>query len=250
MKRSGCFYMDAIKFEDFSCYYKNHKEYITALSHLELTVKQGEFLVVVGESGSGKSTLLKACLGLADYFEGDLFIGGATIEAIDLKNGRFAYIRQEIALYPNLNVYENIAFPLRASKMPQQEVDRRVKEMAALVGMEMLLTRKPKQLSGGQQQRVAIARALIKGADYIFMDEPFSSTDVTLRAELRSLIRKIHSQRKPTIVFVTHELDEAFALADRIVVLEKGRIVEAGTPAMLAKAPQSDLLRQYLAGLE
>ncbi len=237
--------LNAIEMKNLSCYYKQKKEYITALSQLDLTVQQGEFLVVVGQSGSGKSTLLKACLGLAEFFEGDLLIDGVPIEALDLKNGRYAYIRQEIALYPNLNVYENIAFPLRSAKLPQPEVDRRVKEMAALIGMERLLTRKPKQLSGGQQQRVAIARALIKRPDFLFMDEPFSSLDGSLRADLRALLKELHRQLRPTVVFVTHELPEAFALADRMVVLEEGKIVEAGTPEALSKAPQSQLLRQY-----
>ncbi len=154
--------MNVIELQDFSCYYKDKKEYITALSQLNLTVQQGEFLVVAGQSGSGKTTLLKACLGLAELFEGELLIDGAPIEQLDLKSGRFAYIRQEISLYPHLNVYENMAFPLRAIKTPQPEVDRRVKEMAEWIGMSMLLTRKPKQLSLGQQQRVAIGRALIK----------------------------------------------------------------------------------------
>ncbi len=238
--------MNAIELKDFSCYYQNKKEYITALSHLDLSVKQGEFLVVTGESGSGKSTLLKACLGLAEFFEGDLFIDGDPIERIDLKSGRFSYIRQEIALYPNLNVYENIAFPLRAAKIPHEEVDRRVKEMAEIIGMRLLLTRKPKQLSGGQQQRVAIGRTLIKNPDYIFMDEPFSNTDVSLRGELGMYLKKMHGQFKPTIVFVTHDLHEAFALAERIVVLQDGKIVEMGTPDEIRANPKSELLRLYL----
>ncbi len=240
------FPMNAIEFKDLSCFYQHKKEYITALSHLDLTVDQGEFLVVVGESGSGKSTLLKACLGLAEYFEGDLLIDGQSVESIDLKSGKYAYIRQEVALYPNLNVYENIAFPLRAMKTPQPEVDRRVKEMADIIGMSLLLTRKPKQLSGGQQQRVAIGRALIKNPEYIFLDEPFSNTDVKLRADLKILIRKIHEKLQPTILFVTHDLTEAFELAERIVVLQDGKIVEIGTPEELMQSPQSELLCQYL----
>ncbi len=238
--------MNAIELKDFSCYYKNKKEYVTALSHLDLVVNQGEFLVVVGESGSGKSTLLKACLGLADYFEGDLLVDGTSVENLDLKSGRYAYVRQEIALYPNLTIYENIAFPLRVMKTAQQEVDRRVKEIADIIGMRPFLTRKPRQLSGGQQQRVAIGRALIKNPTFIFFDEPFSNVDISLRADLKVLVKKIHSQLKPTIVFVTHDLPEAFTLAERIVVLEEGKIVEIGTPEQLKKNPQSELIKQYL----
>lgn len=238
--------MNAIEFKDFSCYYKQKKEYVTALSHLNLTVSQGEFCVVVGESGGGKTTLLKCCLALADYFEGDLFVDGESVENVDLKSGKFAYVRQEIALYPNLTIYENIAFPLRVMKTPQPEVDKRVKEVADLIDMRLLLTRKPRQLSGGQQQRVAIGRALIKNPTYMFFDEPFSNVDPALRAELRKLVKDIHQQYRPTVVFVTHDLDEAFALADRIVVLEQGKITETGTPDQLRLTGKSDLVRSYL----
>ncbi len=237
--------MNTIEFKDFSCYYKNKNEYIAALSNLDLQVKQGEFLVVVGESGSGKSTLLKSCLGLADYYEGELLIDGEPIENIDLKSGRFAYVRQEIALYPSMNIYENIAFPLRTMKTPQAEVDRRVKEIAELIGMRLFLTRKPRQLSGGQQQRVAIGRALVKNPDCIYFDEPFSNVDPSLRAGLRELVRSIHKQLRPTIVFVTHDLPEAFALADRIVVLQEGKIVEIGTPEEIMAEPRSELTRIF-----
>ncbi len=240
--------MKAIEFQNFSCYYKNKKQYITALSELNLTVEDGEFLVVAGESGSGKSTLLKACLGLAEFFDGDLFIDGETVENINLKDGKFAFVRQEIVLYPNLTVYENIAFPLRTMKTPHEEVDRRVKETAEMIGMKMFLTRKPRQLSGGQQQRVAIGRALIKNPSYIFFDEPFSNVDKELRGELRQIVKKIHQKRKPTIVFVTHDLSEAFALAERIAVLEDGKLVEVGTPEEIYAEPKSELMCAFLHG--
>ncbi len=238
--------MKAIEFQNFSCYYKHKKQYITALSDLDLQVEEGEFLVVAGESGSGKSTLLKACLGLAEYFDGELLIGGLSIEDIDHKDGRFSFVRQEIVLYPNLTVYENMAFPLRVMKTPHEEVDRRVNEIAGLIGMKPFLTRKPRQLSGGQQQRVAIGRALIKDPSYLFFDEPFSNVDQALRADLRQLVRAIHKTYRPTVIFVTHDLPEAFALAERIVVLEEGRIAEQGTPAEILAAPKSGLMQAFL----
>ncbi len=238
--------MNAIELIDFSCHYKNKKEFTTALSHLDLIINEGEFLVIVGESGSGKSTLLKACLGLADFYEGEILVDGETVENLDLKTGKFAFIKQEIALYPTLSVYENIAFPLRTMKTPQKEVDQRVKEIADIIGMRSLLTRKPKQLSGGQQQRVAIGRALVKNPSYIFFDEPFSNIDASLRADLRKLVREIHKKTRPTVVFVTHDLSEAFALAERIVVLENGRISEMGTPDELRTSGHSDLIRAFL----
>ncbi len=237
--------MYAIELKDFSCYYKNKKEYITALSHLNLKVNVGEFLVVVGESGSGKSTLIKACLGIADYYEGDLLVEGASVEHIDLKSGKFGYIRQEIALYPNLTVYENIAFPLRVIRTPQAEIDKRVKEIADIIGVRFLLTRKPRQLSGGQQQRIAIARALIKNPTILFCDEPFSNVEPTLRADLRIMFKKIHAHFNTTVVFVTHDIGEAFSLADRIVVLEDAKIVEEGTPEHLKNNGQSLLIKSH-----
>ncbi len=238
--------MNAIEFKDFSCYYKVKKEYVTALSHLDLQIKQGEFCVIVGESGCGKTTLIKSCLGMVDYIDGELLVDGEPAEDIDLKSGKYAYVRQELALYPNLTVYENIAFPLRVMKTPQHEVDKRVKEVLSLIGMELFHNRRPRQLSGGQQQRIAIGRALVKNPAFIFCDEPFSNVDPTLRVGLRKLVKDIHKQYNSTVVFVTHELDEAFALAERIVVLQEGSIVEIGTPNELRISGKSDLIRAYL----
>ncbi len=239
--------MEAIEFKDFSCYYKTKKDYIKALSGINLEVDEGELMVVVGASGSGKSTLIKACLGMAEYFEGDLFIGGRSIEEIDLKSGQYAYVNQDFALYPNLTVYENIAFPLRLMKTMQKEIDRRVKEIAAIMDISYLLTRKPRQISIGQQQRVAIARALIKNPSYIFFDEPFANVDPALRSELRLLVKKIHTELRPTVVFVTHDLSEAFTLADRILVLEEGECAELGKPDDIIAAPRSELMKLFLA---
>ncbi len=237
--------MKAIEFEDVSVYYKNKKDYIAALSHLDLVVEQGECLAVVGESGSGKSTLIKACLGLAEFYEGELRIDHCPVEDIDFKSGKFAYVSQEYSLYPNLTIYENIAFPLRLMHTPQPEIDKRVREVAKIVGVSEMLTRKPKQLSGGQQQRVAIGRTLVKNPQYLFLDEPFSNVDPSMRAELRSLVKRIHQAFHQTIIFVTHDLLEAFTLAQRIVVLEHGRIAEQGTPLQLKDTTQSPLLRAF-----
>ncbi len=238
--------MYAIEFQDFSCFYQSKKDYVQALSHLDLAIVPGEFFAVVGASGSGKSTLIKACLGMADAFQGELLIDSVTIEELDLKSGKYACVRQEIALYPNMTVYENIASPLRIMKTPQAEVDRRVKEIADLLDVRLMLTRKPRQLSGGQQQRIAIARALIKNPSFLYFDEPFSNVDPSLREDLRKLVKKIHRQLQPTVIFVTHDLEEAFGLADRIAVLEEGRVVEIGTPDELRANGKSELIRTWL----
>ncbi len=225
--------MSKLEFRDFTCYYKQKKNFISALEHIDLTVESGEFLAVVGQTGSGKTTLLRACLGFHRYYEGDLLIDGVPVEQVNARKGNVSYVKQEFALYPGMTVYENIAFPLRMQHTPQDQVDRQVREMAELVDISLLLTRKPKQLSGGQLQRVAIARALVKNPRIVYFDEPFGNLDPVLRVELRSLLKKIHRQLRPTVLFVTHDLQEAFQLADRIAVLEEGRLVEIGAPDAL-----------------
>ena len=225
--------MEAIEFQDFSCYYKNKKETVTALDNLTMSIEKGELFVILGQSGSGKTTLLKCILGLCDYISGALYIEGVPADQLLLSQSNIGFVRQEINLYPHLTIYENIAFPLRTMKTPQAEVDRRVREMASLLGLRPLLTRKPKQLSGGQHQRVAIARALIKNPTLLLMDEPFSNVDAALRSQMRQLIKKIHETYHCTIVFVTHDLVEAFTLADRIMVLEDGKLQLLGQPQAL-----------------
>ena len=237
--------MQYIQFDDFSAYYKQKKVYAAALDHLSLRIEKGEFFVVVGASGSGKSTLLKCILGLNRDIEGDLYIDGVSIDDMNAKDGNMAYVTQEIALYPHLTVYENIAFSLRLMHTPQDEVDRRVKEMAELTQIKWLLTRKPRQLSGGQQPRVAIARALVKHPQLLLFDEPFSNIDPALRLELRQLVKAVHRRLGATTVFVTHDLSEAFFLADRIAVLEEGNVVQIGTPDELWKNPQAALLQAF-----
>ena len=240
--------MQYIQFDDFSAYYKQKKVYAAALDHLSLRIEKGEFFVVVGASGSGKSTLLKCILGLNRDIEGDLYIDGVSIDDMNAKDGNMAYVTQEIALYPHLTVYENIAFSLRLMHTPQDEVDRRVKEIAELAQIKWLLTRKPRQLSGGQQQRVAIARALVKHPQLLLFDEPFSNIDPALRLELRQLVKAVHRRLGATTVFVTHDLSEAFFLADRIAVLEEGNVVQIGIPNELRENPQAALLQAFFGG--
>lgn len=238
--------MHSIEFIDFSCFYSHGKTDITAIDHISFSISPGELLVIVGESGSGKTTLLKSILGMGPDIEGELLIGGTRIDDYKVRDNNIAYVRQEIALYPHLTVYENIAFPLRSMRTPQDEVDRRVKQIAQLLEIDWLLTRKPRQLSGGQQQRVAIARALIKNPEIILMDEPFSNVEPDMHLQLRLLVQKIHAAFRSTIVFVTHDLQEAFFLADRILVLEDGHIVDLGTPEDLRRHAKSTLIKEYL----
>ena len=221
--------MEIIIFEDFSCYYKNKTGYTKALDHLDFSIESGELFVIAGKSGCGKTTLLKCILGQCEYTEGNLFIDGVSMEDFDVKSGNIGYVRQETDLYPHLTVYENFAFPLRMMHTAQSEVDRRVKKIADKLDIRYLLTRKPRQLSGGQHQRVAIARALVNCPSILLFDEPFSNFDPTLRGQLRQLVKQLHQDYQVTMLFVTHDLEEAFSLADRILVLDDGKLVGKGT---------------------
>lgn len=235
-----------IQFKDFSYYYKVKKQLTPALQHINLDVRRGELLCVVGESGSGKTTLLKSILGHCKFIDGELLIDGTPIEQVDVRKKNFAYIKQEIALYPHMTVYENIAFPLSVMGASRQETDNRVKEMAAKTELDWLLTRKPRQLSVGQCQRVAIARAMIKRPQILLFDEPFANLDPLVRSDLRRLVKKLHAEYSPTIVFVTHDLSEAFSVGERIAVMDCGTVTELGTPQELRDNPQTELLKGYL----
>ena len=238
--------MHIIEFSTYCAYYKTKSGMIKALDKLSFSIDTGEIFVVVGESGSGKTTLLKSVLGQCEYTEGDLFIDGMSVDDLSVSARNIGYVRQEADLYPHMTVYENIAFPLRIIHTAQTEIDRRVKEIADLLEIPWLLTRKPRQLSGGEQQRVAIARALVKQPELILFDEPFSNIEPNLRAEFRALLRKIHQALNPTILFVTHDLGEAFSLADHLLVLENGSIADFGTPTELLQQHHSVLLKGYL----
>lgn len=234
--------MEIIKANAFSCYYKINGESCQILKDLDFSVNSGEIFVVVGESGGGKTTLLKCIAGLCSFLEGELIVDGET----DFSSSNIGYVRQEYVLYPHMTVYENIAFPLRMMKTPQKEVDQRVKEIAEALDIKWLLTRKPKQLSGGQQQRIAIARAMVKRPQIILMDEPFSNLAPDIRLELRKLVKNVNKVYGTTVVFVTHDLSEAFFLADRIMVLTDGEIEEIATPDELLKGANSELIRGFL----
>ena len=237
--------MEAIKAEEFSCYYKLDKGYVTALNKVSFSVESGELLAVIGESGGGKTTLLRCMLGLNEHTSGTLLLDGVPAEDIDVENNNMAYVRQEIVLYPLMTVYENIAFPLQMMQTPRAELDQRVKAIADLLDIRWLLTRKPAQLSGGQQQRVALGRALVKHPRYILFDEPFANVDPAMRSHMRLLIKKLHEQDSATMEFVTHDIEEAFFLGDKILVLSEGKVEAFGTPEQLRKCRSSALLNEH-----
>ena len=204
---------------------------------VDLDIRDGEFVVFVGPSGCGKSTLLRLIAGLEDITGGDLFIGGERVNDLAPAKRGIAMVFQSYALYPHMNVYDNMAFGLELAKSSRAEIDRKVREAARLLQIEALLDRKPRQLSGGQRQRVAIGRAIVRDPKVFLFDEPLSNLDAALRVQTRIEIAKLHNDTRATMIYVTHDQVEAMTLADRIVVLNAGRIEQVGTPLELYHRP-------------
>lgn len=209
------------------------------LHPLDLHIGDGQFVVLLGPSGCGKSTMLRMIAGLEDISGGTLSIGGKVVNALPARERNVAMVFQNYALYPHMTVYDNIAFGLRRLKRPAQEIDRRVREVAAMLNLDALLERKPRAMSGGQQQRAAIARAIIKTPSVFLFDEPLSNLDAKLRAQLRGDIKRLHQRLRTTTVYVTHDQLEAMTLADRVILMHEGRIVQAGSPAELYRYPRT-----------
>ena len=209
------------------------------LKHVDLDIRDGEFVVFVGPSGCGKSTLLRLIAGLEDITSGELRIGGRLVNDVPPAERGIAMVFQSYALYPHMNLYDNMAFGLQLNKMPKAEVDRLVHNAAKILGIEHLLDRKPKDLSGGQRQRVAIGRAIVRKPDVFLFDEPLSNLDTALRVRMRYEFAKLHKDLKTTMIYVTHDQVEAMTLADRIVVLSAGTIEQVGSPLELYEQPDN-----------
>lgn len=219
--------MNVIELTDFSAYYKLKKDYLVALDNVSLTVEKGDFITVVGPSGCGKTTLLKCILNQMELTDGELLLMGETPTTSVIQKANIAYISQDTKLYPHLNIFENIAFPLRMAEMAPEDVDIKVRAVAEKCGIgRELFNRKPSQLSLGQQQRVALARAFVKRPEIILADEPFSHLDTPLRAGLQALLRTYHDETCATILFVTHDEEEAAALGDKRLRMGFG-VIEA-----------------------
>jgi ABC-type sugar transport system ATPase subunit len=215
------------------------------LQDIDFSVSKGEYFVLLGLSGAGKSVLLQAIAGLIRSAGGSVLINGRdlTFEKIQKRNTGLVF--QESALFPHMTVSNNIAYPLRSRKMDRRMVAKRVEELAGIVSADHLLKRYPSRLSGGEKQRVALARALAFEPDVLLLDEPLSSLDVQLRADMRSLLRKINRQGQ-TIIHVTHDYEEAALLADRIGVIENGSVVQTGTPAEVFQYPKSRFIARFV----
>jgi len=214
------------------------------LRDVSLTVADGEFLVLVGPSGCGKSTLLRVIAGLDEVDSGDVLIGDQRVNNIPPAKRGIAMVFQSYALYPHMSLYDNMAFGLRLMGKERAEIDRAVNDAAALLDIEHLLDRKPKALSGGQRQRVAIGRAIVRQPSVFLFDEPLSNLDAALRVRMRYEFAKLHQRLKTTTIYVTHDQVEAMTLADRIAILDRGKVQQIGTAEDLYERPAT----QFVAG--
>ena len=216
------------------------------LEQLDLSVHEGEFLVLLGPSGCGKSTLLHSIAGLLDVEAGSISIGGRDVTWADPKDRSIGMVFQSYALYPTMNVERNMSFGLRVAGTPKAEIERRVQRASKLLQLDALLTRKPAQLSGGQRQRVAIGRALVREAQVFLFDEPLSNLDAQLRTELRRELKQLHRELGATMIYVTHDQVEAMTLASRVAVMRGGRIQQIGTPAEVYAQPANMFVAGFL----
>ncbi len=210
---------------------------VTAVSSADFQIEDEEFIVLVGPSGCGKSTLLRMVAGLEEISSGIIRIGDRVVNEVPPRERDVAMVFQNYALYPHMNVHDNMALGLRIRKTPREEVERSVTDAAKVLGIEKLLDRKPSQLSGGQRQRVAVGRAIVRRPQVFLFDEPLSNLDPDMRAEMRTEISRLHHQLKATMIYVTHDQTEAMTMGSRIVVLKDGVVQQVDTPMHLYNRP-------------
>ncbi len=210
---------------------------VVAVNGITFKVSSGEFFVLLGPSGCGKTTTLRCIAGLEDPDEGEIIIDGVVVNDLPPYKRDVAMVFQNYALYPHMTVYENLAFPLKMRKYSKDEIDRRVKAVAELLHISDLLHRKPGELSGGQQQRVALGRALVREPKVFLMDEPLSNLDAKLRVYMRAELKRLQKELGITTIYVTHDQVEAMTMADRIAVMNKGKIMQVGAPKELYHRP-------------
>ncbi len=216
------------------------------LKDISLSINEGEFVVLVGPSGCGKSTLLRMISGLESPSSGEIWINGKDQTKTEPQHRDIAMVFQSYALYPHMDVFENMAFSLKIQKLDENEINKRIKEISELLKIDHLLKRKPKELSGGQRQRVSLGRALVRRAPVILFDEPLSNLDAHLRSQMRLEIKKIHQHFKSTIIYVTHDQTEAMTMGDRIVVLNKGHIEQVDSPEKIYNQPLNTFVANFI----
>jgi len=219
---------------------------VEAVRGIDLDIADHEFVVLVGPSGCGKSTTLRMIAGLEDITDGDIMIGGDVVNDVPPKDRDIAMVFQNYALYPHMTVAENMSFGLRLKRFPKAEIKTRIDEAARMLDIVELVDRKPKQLSGGQRQRVAMGRAIVRNPKVFLFDEPLSNLDAKLRVQMRIEIKKVHQKVRTTTVYVTHDQVEAMTLADRVVVMNHGRIEQIGTPNELYHNPATHFVAGFI----
>src|ERR1700680_412650 len=216
------------------------------LRNLKLPIKNREFVVLLGPSGCGKTTTLRAIAGLEDVDRGDILIDGKLVQGLEAGERDIAFVFQLFALYPHLTAYENIAFPLRATRAGKAGVAAKVREVAQALGIEHLLSKRPSQLSGGDLQRVAIGRALVRRPKALLMDEPIGALDAKLREEMRTELKRLHIENEGTTVYVTHDQVEAMSMADKIAIMNNGVLQQVGTPTEVYSHPANLFVAQFV----
>jgi multiple sugar transport system ATP-binding protein len=219
---------------------------VEVITDMNVEIQDKEFVVFVGPSGCGKSTLLRLLAGLEEISEGQILIGDRVVNDVPPKDRDIAMVFQSYALYPHMSVYDNMAFGLKLRKTPKDEIDRRVKEAAEIMGLAHLLDRKPKALSGGQRQRVAVCRAIVREPEVFLMDEPLSNLDAKLRVTARAEISKLHQRLGTTFIYVTHDQVEAMTMGDRILVLKDGVLQQIDSPRNLYENPHNVFVAGFI----
>ena len=219
---------------------------VKVIHDLSIDIRDGEFLVFVGPSGCGKSTLLRMVAGLEGFQSGEIAIGDRVVNQLPARDRDVAMVFQDYALYPHMTVRNNLGFGLKMREFERVEIDRRVDDAARILQIEHLLQRRPRELSGGQRQRVAMGRAMVRNPKVFLFDEPLSNLDAKLRVDMRTEIKSLHQRLKTTSIYVTHDQVEAMTMADRIVVLDAGHILQVGTPLQLYHDPQTRFVAGFL----
>src|SRR5215213_656943 len=233
----------AIRFVDVS---KQFEGGVTAVKNLDLEIRDGELLVLLGPSGCGKTTTLNMLAGLETPSTGQLFFNDREMNKVPPEERDIAMVFQSVALYPHLNVRDNIGLALKTRRVPKQEIAERTAEVVSVLDIGSLLNRRIHQLSGGQRQRVAIAKALVRRPQLFLLDEPFSSLDAALRRQMRSELVRIHREVETTMVFVTHDQEEAMAIADRIGVMSEGELIQLGPPLDIYRTPRNLWVAKFI----
>ncbi|MBQ9535120.1 MAG: sn-glycerol-3-phosphate ABC transporter ATP-binding protein UgpC [Clostridia bacterium] len=219
---------------------------VKAVSGFDLEIKDKEFVIFVGPSGCGKSTTLRMIAGLEEISSGEIYIGDRLVNYVEPRDRDIAMVFQSYALYRHMTVYKNMAFSLKMHKVPKEEIDRRVRETAEMLGLTHLLDRKPGALSGGECQRVALGRALVRSPSVFLLDEPLSNLDAKLRSDMRAEIIKLHKKLQTTFVYVTHDQTEAMTMGDRIVIMKKGLIQQVDSPKDIYDHPKNKFVAGFI----